>query len=63
MKPRNPEKPSQEPQVERERTQFRALILQNPNYFGNLKVSPNPAPGRLTRRVSPVRLHDSTQHG
>jgi hypothetical protein len=40
MKPRNPEKPSQEPQVERERTQFRALILQNPNYFGNLKVSP-----------------------
>lgn len=26
--------------VERERTQFRALILANPNYFGNLKVSP-----------------------
>ncbi len=26
--------------VERERTQFRALILQNPNYFGNLTASP-----------------------
>src|SRR5262245_30208394 len=25
---------------ERERAQFRALILANPNYFGNLKVSP-----------------------
>jgi hypothetical protein len=27
-------------QVERERTQFRALLLQNPNFFGNLKDSP-----------------------
>ena len=26
--------------VERERSQFRALILQNPNFFGNLKGSP-----------------------
>lgn len=26
--------------VERERQQFRALIIGNPNYFGNLKVSP-----------------------
>lgn len=26
--------------LERERVQFRALILANPNYFGNIKVSP-----------------------
>lgn len=25
---------------EKERKQFRALVLANPNYFGNLKVSP-----------------------
>lgn len=28
------------PTLERERAQFRALILANPNYFGNIKVSP-----------------------
>lgn len=28
------------PTLERERTQFRSLILQNPNYFGNLELSP-----------------------
>lgn len=28
------------PKVERERSQFRALLLQNPNFFGNLKDSP-----------------------
>ncbi len=28
------------PCLEKEREQFRALILQNPNYFGNLKASP-----------------------
>ena len=33
--------PSQRPQAfEKERAQFRALILGNPNYFGNLKDSP-----------------------
>lgn len=29
-----------ESKLERERVQFRALILANPNYFGNIKVSP-----------------------
>src|SRR5262249_31925807 len=33
-------KPPNESQFERERRQFRALILANPNYFGNIKVSP-----------------------
>ncbi|GAN32900.1 hypothetical protein [Candidatus Brocadia sinica] len=28
------------PTLERERAQFRSLILQNPNYFGNLELSP-----------------------
>ena len=28
------------PCLEKERAQFRTLLLQNPNYFGNLKVSP-----------------------
>lgn len=32
--------PSTELQIARSRTQFRALILANPNYFGNLNVSP-----------------------
>jgi hypothetical protein len=35
-----PQKPPAEARFERERQQFRALILGNPNYFGNLKVSP-----------------------
>lgn len=32
--------PAEQQLYERERAQFRALILANPNYFGNLKVSP-----------------------
>jgi hypothetical protein len=28
-----------QPQIEVERTRFRSLVLQNPNYFGNLEVS------------------------
>lgn len=32
--------PAEQQLYERERAQFRALILTNPNYFGNLKVSP-----------------------
>lgn len=28
------------PEIEIERTQFRPLIMKNPNYFGNVKVSP-----------------------
>jgi hypothetical protein len=35
----SPKKPSDKGQFERERIQFRALILANPNYFGNLKNS------------------------
>jgi len=31
-----------EPPYSKERSQFRALLLSNPNYFGNLKVSPFP---------------------
>lgn len=38
--PPTPKQPIAPPKVERERTQFRALILQNPNYFGNLTASP-----------------------
>ncbi len=34
------QKPPAESPYERERQQFRALVLANPNYFGNLKVSP-----------------------
>jgi hypothetical protein len=34
------EKPSAEPPYVRERAQFRALTLANPNYFGNVMVSP-----------------------
>jgi hypothetical protein len=34
------EKPPTEPPYLRERAQFRALILANPNYFGNVPVSP-----------------------
>lgn len=30
----------EQPPFEKERAQFRALILANPNYFGNVKVSP-----------------------
>lgn len=30
------------PSYDKERAQFRALILANPNYFGNIKVSPFP---------------------
>ena len=31
-----------DPQYTRERLQFRALVLANPNYFGNIKASPFP---------------------
>ena len=34
------EKPPAEPPYLRERAQFRAFILANPNYFGNVTVSP-----------------------
>jgi hypothetical protein len=32
--------PPQEPRIQKERTHFRALLLSNPNYFGNLAKSP-----------------------
>lgn len=40
--PQNPTQTQQPPQkgFEKERAQFKALILANPNYFGNLKDSP-----------------------
>lgn len=34
------ETPTTQPRLEQERAQFRSLILQNPNYFGNLELSP-----------------------
>ncbi|HEY4711795.1 MAG TPA: hypothetical protein VIH69_03840 [Dehalococcoidia bacterium] len=34
------EKPPDGPSYDKERAQFRALILANPNYFGNLELSP-----------------------
>jgi len=34
------ETPPTQPGLEHERAQFRSLILQNPNYFGNLELSP-----------------------
>ena len=34
------EKPPTKIKLEQERLQFRSLILQNPNYFGNLEISP-----------------------
>src|SRR3990172_12575515 len=34
------EKPPDGPSYDKERAQFRALILANPNYFGNLTLSP-----------------------
>jgi hypothetical protein len=36
----SPTAKAKEPAFTKERSQFRALLLSNPNYFGNLKVSP-----------------------
>ncbi len=38
----SPAAKAKEPPYTKERSQFRALLLSNPNYFGNLKVSPFP---------------------
>lgn len=42
VEPATAQGPPAQVEFARERAQFRALVLANPNYFGNLKVSPFP---------------------
>jgi hypothetical protein len=42
--------------VEKERTQFKTLLLQSPNYFGNLEVSPFPVITPITGNTSYEQL-------
>jgi hypothetical protein len=40
VKPGGGRAPGSEPRVALERARFKSLLLQNPNYFGNLDLSP-----------------------
>jgi len=40
------------PEIEIERTQFRSLIMKNPNYFGNVKVSPFKSVKPMTKNTA-----------